>query len=948
MASRIHRTLLLAVFLCGLQSLCGRVAQADEMQEVFFEKRVRPILVEHCQACHGSKKQEAALRLDSASALKKGGDSGAVVVPGDPENSPLIHAVRYAEATRMPPKGKLPDASIQILTTWVKQGAYWPADPVGNPIEQKPDWQEVTRKHWAFQPVPEVPVPEFKKPEWVKDSIDAFIRVRLNAAKIEPNPPADRRTLIRRATFDLHGLPPTPAEVAAFEADSSDDAFATVVNRLLDSPRYGERWARHWLDVARYSDTRGYVRLRDNPNYHFAWTYRDYVIRAFNEDLPYDQFILQQLAADQLPHDDDPRSLAAMGFLTLGQRFINSQHDIIDDRIDVVSRGLLGLSVACARCHDHKFDPIPTRDYYGLHGIFSSSLEPFDLPVIATQPELTRYLDYIRELQQRTAQYQQFLETHRQKFELSFRNRIAEYLLAGQKEEVQANFLAVMFLVDLTKDLNPVTTQRWARLLEQTRKHHHPVLAPWNGLAALATTAGDEFATQAQELIATWQRSPQADRPMNPLVLQKLKESSLKNLEDVARGYGELFQQADEKWQAALKADSSVKELEGKDWEELRQLLYGPQAPSVVALDEIDEFFFVDASMQNQFHEQQRKIEDWLASANAAPHAHVLVDSRKPRDSHIFLRGNASNPGPAAARQFLAALSRESQRPFETGSGRLELARAITDRNNPLTARVFVNRIWMHHFGAGLVRTPSDFGLRGEPPTHPELLDHLARQFMDEGWSLKKLHRHVMLSSTYQQSSAEKPAAVRIQDPENRLLSRMSRRRLDWESLRDSLLAVSGEIDLTMGGRSVTITTQPYSRRRSVYGFVDRQNLPGIFRTFDFATPETSNPQRHQTTVPQQALFLLNSPFLKQQTLHLAVLPELTSIEPLDQRIDAVHRRLFGRPAQPTEIELATRFLTAQPDTKPEVNPANPSQYLTPWEEYLQALLLSNEFAFVD
>ena len=947
MTSTFRRLLLIAAAVYGICEMPAS-SLADETPEAFFEKRVRPILIEHCQGCHGAKKQEASLRLDSAISLKKGGDSGPVVVPGDVEQSLLIQAVRYSGSTKMPPKGKLPGPVIDVLTTWIKQGAYWPVSsslPVADPSSER---SEQARKHWAFQPVREVAVHTAADAASAKSPIDAFILERLKRVGLKMNPSADRRTLIRRATFDLHGLPPTPAEIAAFEADESPRAFAAVVDRLLESPRYGERWARHWLDVARYSDTRGYVRLKDNPNYPFAWTYRDYVIRAFNEDLPYDKFVMQQLAADQLPSSTDRRTLAALGFLTLGQRFINSQHDIIDDRIDVVTRGLLGLTVTCARCHDHKFDPIPTRDYYGLHGIFASSVEPLELPIIATDSEQDRYRDYVRELQQRTAQYQQFLETHRQRFEASFRARASEYLLAGQKEEVQANFLAVMFLIDGTKDLNPVMTQRWARFLEQTRKHLHPVLAPWHALARIEATTPDDFSAQARELIAAWQRSPQADRPLNSLVVRSLVETSPTSLRDVAKCYGELLQQADARWQMAIRIDAAANQLDEPDWEQLRQVIHGPTAPGTVPIDELEEFFFVDATMQNQLHDQQRRIEEWISSPQAAPHAHVLLDSKKPVDSRVFVRGNASNPGAVAPRQFLAALTRGERQPFQLGSGRLELARAIADPNNPLTARVFVNQVWMHHFGAGLVRTPSDFGLRGETPTHPELLDYLAKRFIDDGWSIKQLHRHIMLSATYQQSSEDVQPTAHTVDPENRLLSRMNRRRLDWESLRDSLLAVSGRLDFTLGGRSVPMTTQPYSNRRSVYAFIDRQNLPGLLRTFDFAAPDTSNPQRHQTTVPQQALFLLNSPFLKEQARHLAAHPELARIERIDHRVDVVHRQLFGRPAEPAEVELAMKFLDSKPEARTEPTAANATKYLTPWDEYLQALLLSNEFVFVD
>jgi hypothetical protein len=789
------------------------------------------------------------------------------------------------------------------------------------------------KKHWAFQPVQKPALATVKHATWTASPIDAFVLARLEAAEISPSPPADRRTLIRRATFDLTGMPPTPQEVDAFLGDPSGDAYAKLVDRLLASPRYGERWGRYWLDLARYADTKGYVRLNENPNYPCAWTYRDYVIRAFNEDLPYDRFIVEQLAADRLELGQDRRALAAMGFLTLGERFINSQHDIIDDRIDVVTRGLLGLTVSCARCHDHKFDPIPTQDYYSLHGIFAGSLEPPVPPLIVLPSQESNYAKYLKELRARTDRFDRFLQEQHAKLTATFRARAGDYLLAGQKEEVQANFLAVMFLVDVTKELNPVMVQRWARLLARTRKAHHPVLAPWHALAALSPT---EFADKAPKLIAGWSdNAPQT----NPIVREALEARPPRTLADAAACYGTLFQRADEKWQAAIKQNPAARLLGDRDWDQIRDLLYGPDAPPDFPSAEIEDYFFVDTKLQSLYHQQQRQVEDWIASPGAAPHALILEDAPTPYTPRVFRRGNPSNPGETVPRQFLEVLSGTQRRSFTQGSGRLELARAIADRGNPLTARVMVNRVWQHHFGAGIVRTPGDFGLRGEAPTHPELLDYLAARFMEDGWSLKKLHRLILLSSTYRQQSRDNKGA-RERDPDNALLWKMNRRRLDWEALRDSLLAVAGCLDATMGGPSVKLLQPPFSTRRSVYGFIDRQNLPGVLRTFDVALPDACNVQRHQTTVPQQSLFLMNSPFMKEQVRRLAARPDLLQNPQLESRIDALYRLLYSRGAAADETALALRFLGA----------AAPAQAgsLTPWEEYVQVLLLANEFSFID
>ncbi len=1008
--------------------------QIDRQASDFFEKEVRPILVEHCQSCHGAKKQESNLRLDSPTGLTNGGDSGPVIVANSPEQSLLIEVVRYGGAIKMPPRGKLPEQAIASLEKWVTTGAKgWNA--ASTTSSASPDdtaktrgrlvgvTVEATRDHWAFQPIRSPVIPAVKTVARVATPVDAFVLARLEAAGIAPSPLADRRTLLRRATFDLHGLPPTPAEVTAFEEDSEPDAFARVVQRLLDAPRYGERWGRHWLDVARYSDTKGYVRLNENPRFPASWTYRDYVIAAFNSDLPFDKFITEQLAADLLEEDRDPKTdnanpgrLAALGFLTLGPRFLNSPHDIIDDRIDVVTRGLLGLTVSCARCHDHKFDPIPTRDYYSLHGVFASSIEPREPPLILSASQHGSFEKYLTELHQRSRQLDDYLQQQHTALTASFRAKFAEYLVAGQREPVQANFLAVMFLIDASKDLNPVMVQRWARFLERARRQHDPVFAPWRelvqtdssntvlkktfreGEAPAEPRVSSEIPTKHGSAGASpslSQRAAQLEQTprVNSLVVAALAKSPPQNLTEAAQIYARLLHEVDQRWQQQLKENPGAIRLDEPEWEELRQSFCGADSPLTIALDDVEEFLFVDATTQLQLHGKQRLVTDWIGSAEAAPHAMALEDARHPTDSRVFIRGNASNPGEVVPRQFLAALTRGERQPFQHGSGRLELARAIASADNPLTARVLVNRVWMHHFGAGLVRTPSDFGLRGERPTHPELLDHLAHRFIASGWSIKSLHREIMLSSTYRQQSsfvrdeatvrrvrrgspdpAETPdrrsplpsvldaeegeekgdlrSTVssgsgdprRTLDPENTLLWSMNRRRLEWEAMRDALLHVSGQLDLKMSGPAVDLFAAQSSSRRSVYGFIDRQNLPGELRTFDFAPPDVSSPQRHQSTVPQQALFLMNGPFLKQQVKCLAARPEITSQPTLTEQIDAVHRLLFGRQARPAELTLGSEYLSSMADD----DPLDASQFFTRWEEYLQVLLLSNEFVFID
>jgi hypothetical protein len=724
----------------------------------FFESKIRPVLADRCFKCHGADKQKGGLRLDSKQAMLRGGVSGPAVVPSKPGESLLLQALEQQGELKMPPDDKLAAETVAHFKEWIKLGAPWPGSSAQ--IAEEAAW----KKHWAFRAVQQPAEPRVEHSERVQTPLDAFVLAELEKRGWNLAAPADRRTLLRRASFDLIGLPPTAAEVDAFEQDTAPDAFAKVLDRLLASPRYGERWGRHWLDVARYADTKGYV-FTEERRYAYAYTYRDYVIKAFNDDLPYDQFILEQLAADRLAAEGqstDPSRMAAMGFLTLGRRFLNNQHDIIDDRIDVTTRGLLGLTAACARCHDHKFDPIPTKDYYSLYGIFASSTEPKEGPLLAPPEQTPEFVAFDKELKAREQAVADFKEKN--KSELAAKNR--------------------------------------------------------------------------------------------------------------------------------------------KFRDELTAL--------------------------------QKKVDAWKAASPAAPpRAMVLVDLPQPREPHVLLRGNPGNVGPKVPRQFLAVLAGDKRQPFKKGSGRLELAQAIASPDNPLTARVLVNRVWLHHFGQGLVRTPSDFGLRSEPPTHPALLDYLAARFVADGWSIKKLHKLIMLSSVYQQAGG-----AAAEDPENRLLAHMSRRRLDFEAMRDALLFVSGQLDTKQGGPAVEMFEAKPSKRRTVYGFIDRQNLPGMLRTFDFANPDTSNPQRYETTVPQQALFLMNNPFVQEQAKQLIKRGELSGLSDGVAKIRALYRIVFGRQPDDREMELGQHFL--------QTTSGNAGSGLSPWEQYAQVLLLANEFAFVD
>jgi Protein of unknown function (DUF1549)/Protein of unknown function (DUF1553)/Planctomycete cytochrome C len=930
-------------------------AAVSPQDEEFFEKQVRPVLAQHCFSCHGAKSQTAGLRLDARADLLKGGAHGPVLVPGEPEQSALIRAIRYESAIKMPPAGKLPAEAITALTTWVKMGAPWPGAPVAAP-KAAAAGSDPRKSHWSFQPIRMPRIPTVRNKAWPASPIDAFVLARLEQQGMKPSPGADRRTLIRRAYADLIGLPPTAAEVDAFLADRSPNAFAKVVDRLLASPRYGERWGRHWLDVARYADTKGYV-LNDERRYPFAYTYRDYVIHAFNEDLPYNRFLVEQIAADRLPLGDDKQPLAAMGFLTLGRRYLNQQNEIIDDRIDVVTRGTMGLTVACARCHDHKFDPIPTADYYSLYGVFASSREPRDLPVLAASQSPAASRRYQKALQESQAAVDRFLAEKYTDLRTRARGQTGTYLLAAYDSgETPGDGRGNPIARD--RDLSGTILRRWQTLLEETAKVHDPIFAPWHAFAALPAA---EFAAKAPAVAAAIAANADAAKRVHPLVAQAFAGPPPAAMREVAERYGALFTAVEKEWQETLKARPEATALPDAEREALRQVLYGAKAPSEIAADEVERALMrVD---RDKLQALRRKVDQVKISPDAPPQAMVLEDSPTPVTPRILLRGNRNSPGPEVPRQFLAVLSGEKRQPFKDGSGRLELARAIVDEKNPLTARVMVNRIWLYHFGAGLVRTPSDFGKRGEPPTHPELLDWLASEFMATndgrppttdhrppagpdhssagrrssvvggrpsdpyacGWSIKKMHRLIMLSRTYQQSSGDNPRCAQL-DPENRLLWRMNRQRLDLEGLRDALLAAAGQLDTTMGGPSVEITTAPYSTRRTVYGFIDRNNLQAMYRTFDLASPDTSNAQRFMTTVPQQALFMMNSPFVHEQARHLAA---RAAVGPTAKRIQQLYRLVYGRWAAPEELQIGLRYLNnpAVQAVEPPPREEQPWQY---------------------
>ncbi len=909
----------------------------------FFEREIRPLLIQRCFKCHGDLKEpKGGLVLTSREAVLKGGESGPAAVAGRPAESLLIAAVKY-DGLEMPPDGqRLSSVEVALLERWVEQGLPWPAataESLRN-LQSAAEGEQIAaarRGFWSFQPVKNPPLPAVRNEVWSQRPIDRFVLAELEKRGMQPSPPADRRTLLRRVTFDLIGLPPTPEEVEQFMRDDAPGALERVVDRLLASPGYGEQWGRHWLDVARYADTKGYVLFQDS-NFPWSYTYRDYVVRAFNEDLPYDRFVLEQLAADQLPLGSDRRPLTALGFLTLGNGFMNNQQDVIDDRIDVVTRGLLGLTVSCARCHDHKFDPIPTRDYYALYGVLASSTEPTVPPLFEEPPHTPEYAAFAKELAERERRFSKYLNQKYQELIQGARTRVGEYLLAATALGNQPAIEDFMLLAD-GNDLNPTMIIRYQTYLKQSRQAHDPVLAIWHALAALPAA---DFSARAPATIEQLVTSASSEKPINPLVAGAFLGLPLKELADAAKNYGNLLGGADHVWQVARQQAQAGKQPEPKaladaNLEALRQVFAAPDAPANLAPNEINELALLpDRPAQKIRNDLNKAVEDWRASGPAAPpRAMVLEDLPVPIKQRVFVRGNPNNLGDEVPRRFLRVLSDGEPAPFAHGSGRLDLAQAIVDRNNPLTARVLVNRVWLHHFGSALVATPSDFGLRSQAPSHPELLDHLAWSFMEHGWSIKHLHREIVLSAAYQQASDDRPKCRSI-DPENTWLWRMNRRRLDFEVTRDALLAVAGRLQPTLGGVPIKGIAEPASARRTIYSYIDRLNLPGLFRTFDFPNPDASSPGRNPTTVPQQALFFMNNPLVIESAKNLLARADVAAESDPARRINRLFQLTFGRAATADEVAWARQFVseTGTPEAA--------------WAELAQGLFEANEFLFVD
>ncbi len=939
-----HVRNLVSIWLLALGMAGGpQAAESAPVQNglEFFESRIRPVLAERCYECHSStsKTPKSGLRLDFKEGMLQGGDSRKpAVVPSNPGASLLIEAIRYENhELQMPPKKRLSRAQVEDFIAWIEMGAPDPRDGVPGKTELAST--TAVTNHWAYH-IPVLPkTPEVVDQERAQTPIDLFVLSKLEGKGLKPSAKTDRRSFIRRATIDLTGLPPTMQEVEVFVNDPSPGALSTLIDRLLASPRYGERWGRLWLDVARYADTKGYVYSdREEGRFVHSHVYRDWVVKAFNEDLPYDVFLQLQLAADRLVSEPGDPSLSALGFLTLGRRFLGVVHDIIDDRIDVVMRGMLALTVGCARCHDHKFDPIPTQDYYSLYGVFNGAHEKLiSIHSPGVNPSRSE-MEFKTGLREREEKLQTTFAKKRDELLSRMRVKTTEYLVATLTADKLPNEEFYSFVGP--EDLNPALIRQWVAYLFKSSKRFSPVWAPWHSLASVQS---NQFLAKSPDILRSL--LTQHGTNLNPLVVEALGRAELASMHDLAASYGELLTKIDQKWSLRFSTNQHVAATappltEFED--ELRRVLHGPDSPATLPEGAIvDLEWFFDEGTRVELGKLQSEIDKWIIkSPSAGPYAVILEDRPTQVNSRVFIRGNPATKGEEVPRQFLRVLAGSDRNPFQQGSGRLDLARAITSQDNPLTARVLVNRVWQHHFGSGLVRTTSDFGVRADPPSHPELLDWLAIHFMKEGWSIKKLHRWIMNSSVYQQVSAiETPAqsqsvapmanrtrrtpppnAPELVDPENRLLWRMNDRRLDFESWRDSMLFVSGELDSRLGGKSEELLKKPFSKRRTLYGLVDRQFLPGVYRLFDFANPDMHSPQRSDTTVPQQALFFMNSPFVVSQAKAIASRPEFTRITDTRKRIQSLFELVYQRRATSGEIDAAMAFIRnwdREPTTPP-------------------------------
>lgn len=975
----------------------------------FFENKIRPILANHCLECHSGEKGKVkgGLNMDSKEDVLKGGDTGPALEAGNVKGSLIIKAVTWEDDLQMPPKKKLSDEQIADLKKWISIGAPDPREPSKTAVK-------VDKKaHWAFQPVSKPTPPAVKNASWGTNAIDKFVLAKLEEKNMIAAPQADKETLLRRVYYDLTGLPPTPKQIDDFVRDQSPDAYVRVIDQLLNDPGYGERWGRHWLDTARYSDTSGDLTNQADRiteyRYPFAWTYREWVINALNKDLPYDQFVMQQLAADKIPNNPK-ENLAALGFLTVGQRFGKMTDEVINDRIDVIGRGFLGLTIACARCHDHKFDPVTAADYYALRGIFVSCAEPVgnEMPLIAGDPNSPAFLKFQQDLSKLEEKaYSEFYRIQREYSDKMRKHAAVLFeaaMLTRKESTAEENKRGNELMKQAGLDTDATAIVNGAIMASNRLRSSDDIYGPFVKLASQSTNR--------QKMIRDMLDGKYWSKHNSEVIeFLKAQPSLPSEIHEVALLVGKFFAQIEPKvpglyatFMDKTKAVSESPEKAAMEVAVFPLRLVPASEISVERLMEEGNTSFPNPKMRGILEKSAdfAGINKFKLTFKGGPvRAMVLKDLETPKNSPLFIRGNPPKPGEqprVVPRRFIEVLSENGQpTPFKEGSGRLELAQSIARPSNPLTARVIVNRVWMHHFGEGLVRTPDDLGNQAGKPTHPELLDFLANWFVQDlgpqkpAWSLKSLHKAIMLSRTYQQSSNSVfkggPSDYAKIDPSNSLLWRSNVRRLDFESFRDSLISMAGIMDKSPGGQSFNVTEEPYVFRRSVYAYIDRANMPDLLMQFDMANPTAPNSKRSSTIVPQQALFLMNSSFVAAIVQNIVKRPEIVNAvsvqKDTDKGISAVYRLVLQRLPTPAERKRAIDFLVlenkmqaaikadaaqmnkdasklAEKKLQSAQNAKTASAALvnegelvqrvafSPWEALVQALLFSNEAAYVN
>ncbi len=997
-----HATVRVGFLIAVLALGAAAPARAQELPPEdleHFESKIRPVLAERCYQCHGANPEriQAGLALVDAAGLRAGGDSGAVVVPGSPDESLLIDVIRYDGPIKMPPDGRLPAVVVADFERWVARGAADPRTTDAPVIAARSDSGAdydfgPGREHWAFRPMARPEPPAVGDPAWARNAIDRFVLARLEAEGLAPVAPAGRRQLLRRVTFDLTGLPPTPAEIDAFLADERPGAWERVVERLLASPRYGERWGRHWLDVARYADSNGLDENIAHPN---AFRYRDWVIDAFNADKRYDRFVQEQIAGDLMPAaGDDERfgNLAATGFLTLGAKVLAEQDvdkmviDIVDEQVNVIGRAFLAEPIGCARCHDHKFDPIPTADYYAMAGILRST------QTMEADRNVGRWIERPLADEETVALYEaaqelveeareavgELVDAQNDRLRRPRREALAGYLLAaeeaypawGDDEASQERGREEIARVAGREGLEAAVVERWVRAFFRYREgppvqgdgaNPSVVFQIWNAYAAAPPERYEEVTDELRALIASEKVL------IAPLTRSLVRGPAPRSLEEVAWRYAGLFAVIEIAWDQHLQrlGLEDEEELSPADFrlpreqEELRRLVYDGRL-CILCLDQETEEALYPADAVAELARRRAVVEEREAASPPEPPYAMSVEEGEIVDLPVHIRGShlnlADEPQPRGFLRVTDHIVPPPPIPADS-SGRLELARWITHPEHPLTARVMANRVWHWHFGRGLVDTPSNFGATGSAPTHPELLDWLARRLVDGGWSVKALHREILLSATYRLGAGYDAANAAV-DPGNLLHWRMNRRRLEVEPIRDALLHLAGTLDLTMGGRVEEYDQRGYvfsegntfgrfdfygAPRRSVYMPVVRNAIYEIFAGFDFGNASDSVGARPVTVVPSQALLMMNSAFVEEQAGEFAARLLAVPLAGDAARVERAFVEAYGRPAAEVEIEESLAFLAAMRETAPD---GDAERFA--WTRLCHVILGASEFIYVD